>query len=149
MRIAPTYLLLAALALAVACSHSPKTAARGDDPNRTRYYALQVLEIRDAALNAHDLDTAARAYALDAIVIDADTNQVVLHGREEIRLAHQRFLQLCPTARIEVLDRAYQEGGKIVTDRERVHCKRGVPPVDGWVRYEIHEGAIVRVLKHA
>ena len=82
------------------------------------------------------------------MALDADTGKVVLRGREEIRAAHARFLRLCPKARIEVRERSYQERGRIVNDAERVHCGRA-PPVDGWVRYEIAEGTIVRVLKHA
>ena len=145
MRPAPaTSILLATLALAALLACSGKQQA---GPDR-RYYALQVLEIRDAALNAHDLDTATRAFAVDAIVIDADTNRIVLRGREEIRAAHARFFELCPRGRVEVLDRSYQERGKIVTDAERVHCGPG-RTVDGWVRYEIAEGAIIRVLKRA
>jgi hypothetical protein len=143
-RARPSIAAAAALAALLACSSKPKAPAEAD----RRYYALQVLEIRDAALNAHDLDTATRAFAVDAIVIDADTNQIVLRGREEIRAAHARFFELCPRGRVEVLDRSYQERGKIVTDAERVRCGPG-RTVDGWVRYEIAEGAIIRVLKRA
>jgi hypothetical protein len=106
-----------------------------------------VLAIRDSALNAHDLEAAANAYAANAVVVDADTSAVVLRGREQIREAHARFLEACPRARVEVLDRAYSEGGRLVTDVQRVHCDRP-PPVEGWVRYEVAGGAIVRVLKH-
>ncbi|HEX9306702.1 MAG TPA: nuclear transport factor 2 family protein [Anaeromyxobacter sp.] len=138
--------IAAALALLGACSgHVARSApAKGDGRN----FASQVLELRDAALNAHDLDGAARAYAVDAEVIDADTATVVLRGRDEIRAAHARFLAACPRGRIEVLDRAYGERGRIVADAQRVFCDRP-PPVDGWVRYEIAGGSIVRVLKHA
>ena len=137
----------AALAALLACSgrHAgPDAPAQGERP----HFAYQVLELRDAALNAHDLDAAARAYAVNAEVIDADLAKVVLRGRDEIRAAHARFLEACPRARIEVLDRSYQERGRYVTDVERVHCDRP-PPVDGWVRYEIAEGTIVRVLKRS
>ncbi len=136
----------AALALLAACSGrhaAPAAPAKGD----RRDFAFQVLELRDAALNAHDLDAAAAAYAVNAEVIDADTATVVLRGRAEIRAAHARFLEACPRARLEVLDRAYGEAGRIVADLQRVHCDRP-PPVDGWVRYEISAGSIVRVLKH-
>src|SRR6266508_3491684 len=139
--------LAAALALFAACA-GPHGAAKAPAKDDRRYYAFQVLELRDAALNAHDLDGAARAYAVDAEVIDADTATVVLRGRDEIRAAHARFLAACPRGRIEVLDRAYAERGRIVADAQRVFCDRP-PPVDGWVRYEIAEGSIVRVLKHA
>jgi hypothetical protein len=108
---------------------------------------VQVLELRDAALNARDVDAAAQAYAADAEVIDAGTGTVVLRGRDEIRGAHARFLAACPQARVEVVDRAYAEGGRIVADVVRVHCDRS-PPTDGWVRYEVAGRSIVRVLKH-
>jgi len=136
----------AALALLIACSVPhvpPNPPAKGD----RRHLAFEVLELRDAALNAHDADAAATAYVANAEVIDADTMTVVLRGRDEIRAAHARFVADCPRARIEVLDRSYAERGRIVTDVERVHCDRP-PPVDGWVRYEIGEGGVVRVLKH-
>jgi hypothetical protein len=138
--------LPAALALLAACAGphaAPNAPVKGD----RRHYAWQVMEMRDAALNAHDLEMAARAYAPDAEVTDAATGAVVLRGREEIRAAHARFLEVCPKARIEVLDRFFAERGRYVTDVERVHCGR-LPPIEGRVRYEIAEGAIVRVLKH-
>ena len=138
---------VAALALLAACS-GPHVAPSPPMKEDRRYLAFEVLELRDAALNAHDLDGATGAYAVNAEVIDADTATVVLRGRDEIRAAHARFLAACPRARLEVLDRSYAERGRIVTDVERVHCDRP-PPVDGWVRYEIAEGSIVRVLKHA
>jgi hypothetical protein len=106
-----------------------------------------VLDVRDAALNARDLDTAAGAYASGAVVIDADQSAIVLRGRDEIRAAHARSRDACPRARIEVLDRSYAEQGRIVTDVERVRCNWN-DPVEGWVRYEIVGGAIVAVLKH-
>jgi nuclear transport factor 2 (NTF2) superfamily protein len=109
--------------------------------------AYQVLDVRDAALNARDPDTAARAYAEGAIVIDADRAAIVLRGRAEIREAHARFLEACPRARVEVLDRSFGEQGRIVTDVERVRCGWD-DPVQGWVRYEIAGGTILRVLKH-
>jgi hypothetical protein len=137
---------LAAAALLDACSGSRGSSGppAGGEP---RHFGFQVLDIRDAALNAHDAEGAARAYAADALVIDADSATVVLQGRDEIRAAHARFLAACPSARMEVLDRSYAEGGRIVTGVERVHCDRP-PPVEGWVRYEISGGSIVRVLKH-
>lgn len=133
---------LLALPLA-ACSR-----ARGGGAGEPPRYAYLVLDVRDAALAARDLETAARAYAVNAQVIDAATAAVVLRGRDEIRAAHARFLDACPRARVEVLDRSYEEGGRFVTDVQRVRCDRA-PPVQGWVRYEIEEGTIVRVLKHA
>lgn len=109
--------------------------------------AYQVLEVRDAALNARDVDTAALAYAPDAVVIDADRAAIVLRGRAEIREAHARYLDACPRARVEVLDRSFAEQGRIVADVQRVRCD-WTEPVEGWVRYEISGGAILRVLKH-
>lgn len=138
---------LAAAALALLACAGPDAAPNAPVKGDRRYYAFQVLEVRDAALNAHDLDATARAYAVNAEVIDAETGAVVLRGRDEIRAAHARFLAACPRARVEVLDRAYAERGRIVADVERVHCDRS-PPVEGTVRYEIAEGSIVRVLKH-
>lgn len=130
-------------AVAAACSGAPGSGAGdGERP----HLAYSVLDVRDAALNAHDLDAAAAAYAVNAEVIDARTATVVLRGREAIRASHARFLAACPKGRIEVLDRSYQEGGRYVTDVERVRCDRA-PPVEGWVRYQIEEGTIVRVLK--
>jgi hypothetical protein len=138
--------LAASLALLAAC-RGPGGEKRAPAKRDRVAYGFQVLELRDAALNAHDLDAAAAAYAVNAEVIDADTATVVLRGRAEIRAAHARFLEACPRARLEVLDRAYGEAGRIVADLQRVHCDRP-PPVDGWVRYEISAGSIVRVLKH-
>lgn len=103
--------------------------------------------MRDAALNARDPDTAAQAYAPDAVVIDAERAAIVLRGRAEIREAHARFLDACPRARVDVLDRTFDAGGRIVTDVERVRCTFDAP-VQGWVRYELEGGAILRVLKH-
>ncbi len=145
LRAAGALALLAALA---ACSGRHGAGARPPGKGDRRHFAFQVLELRDAALNAHDLEAAARAYAPDAEVIDADTAAVVLRGRDAIRGAHARFLEACPRGRVEVLDRSYAERGRYVTDLQRVHCDRP-PPVDGWVRYEVEGGAIVRVLKHA
>ena len=139
----------AALVLAVACAacaHGP--GASGASPSgQPPAYAYQVLEVRDAALNARDLSAAAMAYSADAVVVDADANAVVLRGREEIRAAHARYLELCPRARIELLERTFAEQGRIVVDVERVRCNWS-EPVEGWVRYRIEGGAIVGVLKH-
>ncbi len=109
-------------------------------------FAFSVMDLRDSALNAHDLDTAARAYAENAEVIDAGTGLVVLRGRAEIRQAHARFLAACPDARVDILDRAYAEQARIVADLERVRC-RGGSPTESRVRYEIDRGTIVRVLQ--
>jgi hypothetical protein len=133
-----------ALAALLACA-GPREAPGPPAAAERRYYGFLVLELRDAALNAHDLDAAANAYAVNAEVIDADSGAVVLRGREAIQAAHARFLAACPAARIEVLDRAYGDGGRVVADVERVHC-RGAPPVEGRIRYEIDQGSIVRVL---
>lgn len=108
--------------------------------------AFSVMDVRDSALNGRDLDTAAGAYAEGAVVIDADSGLVVLRGRAEIRTAHARFLAACPDARLEILDRAYAEQGRIVADLERIRC-RGGQPVESRVRYEIDRGSIVRVLE--
>jgi hypothetical protein len=142
-----TLSLAAALALCAACATGSGRTPEGQPAPAKDAFAFQVLGIRDAALNAHDLEAASNAYAANAVVVDADTSAVVLRGREQIRDAHARFLEACPRARVEVLDRVYAEGGRIVTDVQRVHCDRP-PPVEGWVRYEISGGAIVRVLKH-
>jgi hypothetical protein len=136
---------LAAAALLAACSGS-RAASGPPAEGEPRHFAFQVLDLRDAALNARDADGAARAYAADALVIDADSATVVLQGRDAIRAAHARFLAACPRARMEVLDRSYANGGRLVIDVARVHCDRP-PPVEGWVRYEISGGSIVRVLK--
>ncbi len=109
-------------------------------------FAFTVMDVRDSALNAHDLDTAAAAYADNAEVIDAGTGLVVLRGRGEIRNAHARFLAACPDARLDVLDRAYADQARIVADLERARC-RGGPPAESRVRYEIDRGTIVRVLQ--
>ncbi|HET8540946.1 MAG TPA: nuclear transport factor 2 family protein [Anaeromyxobacter sp.] len=137
----------AALALAaalLACARKAEAPPASPGPQS---FAFSVMELRDAALNARDLDTAARAYAEDAEVIDADTTLVLLRGRAEIRTAHARFLAACPDARLDVVDRAYADGGRIVADLERVRC-RGAPPVESRVRYEIDRGTILRVLQH-
>jgi hypothetical protein len=135
--------LLAALALA-ACAGAQSPAKPA--PGAAAFYAAQVLELRDAALNAHDADGAAAAYAVDAVVIDAYSGAVVLRGRAAIREAHARFLAECPRARLEVLDRVYDEQARIVSGLERVRCDRP-PGIEGQVRYEFAGGAIVRVLK--
>jgi hypothetical protein len=137
--------LAAAVALCAACTRAPPSPA----PRSTGApaFSSQVLELRDAALNARDVDAAAMAYAEDAVVLDAEAAAIVLRGREEIRAAHARFLAACPRARIEVLDRSYAEQGRIVTDVERVRCN-WTAPVEGWVRYEVVGGAVIRVLKH-
>ena len=109
-------------------------------------FAFSVMELRDSALNAKDLDTAAGAYAENAEVIDAGTGLLVLRGRAEIRNAHARFLSACPDARLDILDRAYAEQARIVADLERIRC-RGGPPIETRVRYEIDRGTIVRVLQ--
>jgi hypothetical protein len=144
--------LLAALVGAACAGPAPRPAgppapARAGPAPAPAVLAYQVLDLRDAALNARDLETAARAYAPDAVVIDADAAAVVLRGRAEIREAHARFLDACPRARVEVLDRTFDDHGRLVTDVERVRCTFA-DPVQGWVRYEISGGAILRVLKH-
>jgi hypothetical protein len=106
-----------------------------------------VLSLRDAALNARDVDAAARAYAPDAVVIDADTNTVVLRGRDQIREAHARFLAACPRARVEATERSTAPETGVVSDVVRSFCARP-PAIDGWARYQIAKGAIVGVLKH-
>lgn len=140
----PRAAALALAALAAGCARAPAAAPRAAAPPALAY---QVLDVRDAALNARDVDTAAQAYAEGAVVIDADRAAVVLRGRAEIREAHARWLDACPRARVEVLDRSYAEQGRLVTDVERVRCD-WTDPVEGWVRYEISGGAILRVLKH-
>jgi hypothetical protein len=133
----------AAIAAALAgCVTAQETPAHVD----TRNFSYTVMDVRDAALNARDLDTVANAYAPDAVVVDAETGLVLLRGRAEIRSAHARFLAACPDARLDVLDRAYAEQGRIVADLERVRC-RGGPPAESRVRYEIDRGTIVRVLQ--
>jgi hypothetical protein len=129
--------LLSAL-LGGGCAGAPAAPRPAPGPAQpgAAVLAYQVLEVRDAALNARDLDTAAAAYAPDAVVIDADQAVIVLRGRAAIREAHARFL-----------DRSYGEQGRIVTDVERVRCD-WTDPVQGWVRYELSGGAILRVLKH-
>ncbi len=131
-----------AAALTACVTAPPPTPSHVD----TRNFSFTVMDVRDSALNAHDLDTAARAYAENAVVIDAATGLVVLRGRAEIRKAHARFLAACPDARVDILDRAYAEQARIVADLERVRC-RGGPPVETRVRYEIDRGTIVRVLQ--
>jgi hypothetical protein len=134
-----------AVAALAACGGS-RSAPGSSKTGGQDHYAFQVLELRDAALNAHDVDAAARAYAPDAEVIDADTGTVVLRGRDAIRAAHARFLAACPRGRIDVLDRAYAERGRYVVDRQRVQCDRP-PAVEGSAKYEVAQGSIVRVLK--
>jgi hypothetical protein len=133
-----------AAVLACAGAQGPPVAP---PPSPDRQFSYSVMDLRDSALNAHDLDTVAAAYAEDAEVIDAETGLAVLHGRAEIRRAHERFLRACPGARVEVLDRAFASEGSIVADLERIHCRDG-RAVEGRVRYEIRKGTIVRVLQH-
>ncbi len=134
---------IASAAALLACAG--KTAAPPPKPGAATF-AFSVMDLRDSALNAHDLDTAAGAYAENAEVIDAGTGLVMLRGRAEIRQAHARFLAACPDARVDILDRAYAEQARIVADLERVRC-RGGPPAESRVRYEIDRGTIVRVLQ--
>ncbi len=136
----------AAIAIAAALGAcAGKAEAPASKPGAATF-AFSVMDVRDSALNAHDLDTAAGAYAENAEVVDAATGLVVLRGRAEIRRAHARFLAACPDARLDLLDRAYADRARIVADLERVRC-RGGPPVETRVRYEIERGAIVRVLQ--
>ncbi len=132
-----------AAALTACVTAPPPTPSHVD----TRNFSFTVMDVRDSALNAHDLDTAAGAYAPNAEVVDAESGLVLFRGRAEIRNAHARFLAACPDARLDILDRAYAEQGRIVADLERVRC-RGGPPVESRVRYEIDRGTIVRVLEH-
>jgi hypothetical protein len=134
---------IAALFAACATTQEPKPAA----PAPERAISYQALSLRDAALNARDVDAAAKAYAPDAVVIDADTNTVVLKGRDQIREAHARFLAACPRARIEATERNYAPETGVVSDRVRSFCDRP-PAIDGWARYQLAKGAIVGVLKH-
>ncbi len=133
---------IAAAAALLACGGAGKAPAAPASQN----LSFSVMDVRDSALNGRDVETAAAAYAEGAVVIDADTGLVVLRGRAEIRTAHARFLAACPDARIDILDRAYAEQGRIVADLERVRC-RGGPPVETRARYEIDRGSIVRVLE--
>ncbi len=132
---------VAVSAALLACAKAPPPPKPG-----AQTFAFSVMDVRDSALNAHDVATAARAYAENAEVIDAGTGLVVLRGRAEIGKAHARFLAACPDARLDILDRAYAEQARIVADLERVRC-RGGPPVETRVRYEIDRGTIVRVLQ--
>jgi hypothetical protein len=134
---------MATAAALLACAVKTETPAA--KPGAATF-AFSVMDLRDSALNAHDIDTAAGAYAENAEVIDAGTGLVVLRGRAEIRQAHARFLSACPDAHLDILDRAYAEQARIVADLERVRC-RGGPPVETRVRYEIDRGTIVRVLQ--
>jgi hypothetical protein len=141
----PPFAVAAALAtLLAACASAPP---KPQEPSPERALSYQVLSLRDAALNARDAEAAARAYAPDAVVIDADTNTVILHGREQIREAHARFLAACPRARVEATERSYDPESRIVTDVVRSFCARP-PAIDGWARYQLAGGAIVGVLKH-
>lgn len=133
-----------AAVLACAGSREPVVSPA---PSPDRQFSYSVMDLRDSALNAHDLDTAVAAYAQNAEVIDAETGLTILRGRAEIRTAHERFFRACPSARIELLDRAFAEEGSIVADFERIHC-RDARPVEGRVRYEIRKGTILRVLQH-
>jgi hypothetical protein len=134
---------VATAAALLACAGKAEPAAPKQGAST---FAFSVMDLRDSALNAHDLDTAAAAYAENAEVIDAGTGLVVLRGRAEIRQAHARFLAACPDARVDILDRAYAEQARIVADLERVRC-RGGAPAESRVRYEIDRGTIVRVLQ--
>jgi hypothetical protein len=138
-----------AAAIAAALLACAGGGAKPDAPAKSAppTFAFSVMDLRDSALNARDLDTAAGAYAENAEVIDAETGLVLLRGRDDIRTAHERFLAACPDARLEILDRAYGEDARIVADLERVRC-RGGQPVETRVRYEIDRGTIVRVLQH-
>ena len=138
--------VLGAAAVALAACVTAPAPGPATPPASRAFYAGQVLDVRDAALNAHDAAAAAAVYAQDAVVFDADSGAVVLRGRTEIREAHARFLDACPRARVEVLDRAWDEQARIVSDLERVRCDRP-PGVEGLVRYEVEGGAIVRVLQ--
>ncbi len=138
---ASTTATAAAIAALVACGGKAKPP-----PVEIPPLAFSVMDVRDSALNGRDLDTAAGAYAENAVVVDAGSGLVILRGRAEIRGAHARFLAACPDARLEILDRAYAEHGRIVADLERVRC-RGGQPVETRVRYEIDRGSIVRVLE--
>ncbi|HEX9050503.1 MAG TPA: nuclear transport factor 2 family protein [Anaeromyxobacter sp.] len=136
-----------AAAIAGAAALLACAGRHGPPPNPgAATFAFSVMDLRDSALNAHDVATAASAYADRAEVIDAGSGLVVLRGREEIRRAHARFLAACPDAHVDILDRAYAEQARIVADLERVRC-RGGPPVETRVRYEIAGDTIVRVLQ--
>ncbi|HEX9241345.1 MAG TPA: nuclear transport factor 2 family protein [Anaeromyxobacter sp.] len=141
-------LLPVAAAIAAALGAACATAPKAEPPGAARTFSYQALSLRDAALNAHDADAAARVYAVDALVVDADSGQIVLRGRDQIREAHARFLAACPRARIEATERAYAEETRLVLDVVRTWCDRP-PPIDGWARYQITGGSIVGVLKHA
>jgi hypothetical protein len=136
--------LLALLAALAACASAPP---KPQEPSPDRALSTQVLSLRDAALNARDAEAAASAYALDVVVIDADTNTIVLRGRDQIREAHARFLAACPRARVEATERSYAPESRVVTDVVRSFCARP-PAIDGWARYQLAGGAIVGVLKH-
>ena len=133
---------IAGAAALLACAGKTEAPA----PKGAATFAFSVMDLRDSALNAHDVDTAAGAYAADAEVIDAGSGLVVLRGRAEIRTAHARFLAAYPDAHVDILDRAYAEQARVVADLERVRC-RGAPPVETRLRYVIAGDTIVRVLQ--
>jgi ketosteroid isomerase-like protein len=141
----PSRTSAALLTLLAACATTQEPKPPAPAPERALCY--QVLSLRDAALNARDADAAAKAYAVDAVVIDADTNTVVLKGREQIREAHARFLAACPRSRIEATERTYAPETGVVSDVVRSFCARP-PAIAGWARYQLAKGAIVGVLKH-
>lgn len=134
---------IAAAAGLLACAGTAEAPAA---PQDARNFAFSVMEVRDSALRGHDLDAAAGAYAENAEVVDAASGLVILRGRADVRRAHERFLAACPDLRLDVLDRAFADGGRIVADLLRVRC-RGGPPMESRIRYEIDRGTIVRVLQ--
>jgi uncharacterized protein (TIGR02246 family) len=136
--------LILCLALEVAGCRTPGGAATPQTSART---AEQVVQAQLDAYNAQDVEAFVATYAEDAEVVFAGTG-TTLKGRDALRERYGGIFLKYARNHARIAERKL-EGEGVVLDHEVITGRapdRPDPWDVGWVRYEVREGLIRRVL---
>jgi hypothetical protein len=106
--------------------------------------AADVVQAQHAAWNAGDLDGVLATFADDAQVRSV-SGGLLASGAEAIRERFARVLESRPGGRVRVLERR-GDGPAVVLDHEEMSGWDAEPLDLGWVRYEVEDGRIRRLL---
>jgi len=109
--------------------------------------AADVVEAQHAAWNAGDLEGLLSTFADDAQVRSV-SGGLLASGKEAIRERFARILEGHPRGHLRVVERR-EDGPGVVLDHEEVSGwgPKDPDPLDlGWLRYEVEEGRIRRLL---
>jgi uncharacterized protein (TIGR02246 family) len=131
-------------ALAAAGCRTPGAAAT---PPASFPTSEQVVQAQLDAYNARDLEAFVATYAADAEVVFASAG-TTLKGRDALRDRYGGIFRKYPSNHARIAERKL-EGDGVVLDHEVITGRapdRPDPWDVGWVRYEVREGLIRRVL---